>query len=108
MSSKWDVNNAKWLIPNKYPLQTKEQCVELLRLGFTLINNQGYTVYLAKDGSQVMSNARRMNKNKTYDFTHPFFWQVKDTDYARTKLLNWDGWWFKFEVLMLKLGNKFF
>lgn len=111
MKTEWNINNAKWLVPNKYPLESSEQAKELLEAGYTLINNQRYKVCLNDDGTQIMTNLKRMKKKNPYDFSHPYFWQILDDNYGvnnTTKMLDWNGRWFKLENWLLKMSNKLF
>jgi len=65
--------NVRWVIEKEYPLQTPEEALALLVAGYTLINNEGYIVYLEKK-KQVKSNPKR--EFKDYRFTRPCLWQI--------------------------------
>jgi hypothetical protein len=104
------IPNAKWIIPKMYTLDTREQCIDLLNNGYTLINNTGYIVTLDEDtGKQLMSNK---NRKCSYDFSRPYFWQcIKsghlDTPYHKA-IVNTKSWLFKLDYMAQWLGLKIF
>ena len=89
----WTVGQAKWNILELYPLSSSEQCIHLLNKGYTLVNNQGFEVFLKPDGTQEMTNEKRSKLRNPYDFTHPTLWQVLDTE--NNKVIPWDTWGFR-------------
>jgi len=68
------MSKFRWLLPKVAVLDTKEECQELLELGFTLINNERYVVR-KRGGRQLKSNPKR---SRDYHFSHPYLWQVWD------------------------------
>jgi len=98
---------ARWLIPKIHTLETREECKKLLENGYTLINNEGYTVELRPNGTQKWSNP---NRKKAYDFTHPYYWQCIDFDEGNTyreQIQDTQSLWFKFNYMLVWCGSRF-
>lgn len=96
-------SKPQWLIPQKYTLTSPEQCLRLLALGYTLINNHGYTVQLRND-KQYKTNS---NRNKNYRFSNPQLWQVLDVEKSRiTVLQDVNSWSFRIQNLYVTFCRK--
>jgi len=96
---------VRWLVPQtQHTIKTTAKCNELLQLGFTLVNNEGYTVHLGTKGNQIISND---NRKRPYRFSKPYLWQVLDTNSTRFKIIDYNKISFKLECLIVKFCNKF-
>ncbi len=59
----------------RYPSLTQEECFDLLKRGFILVNEHSFTVKLIK-GKQVCSNKARARRGKyKYNFDYPT-WRI--------------------------------
>jgi len=58
-------------------MKTQAECIEALKNGATLINPQGFTVYL-HNGKQIKSNIKRLHKD--YSFDSPHLWRIVNDD----------------------------
>lgn len=99
-----------WIVPKLYPMDDTKKCMDLLKLGYTLINNKGYVVTYS-DKSESKQKWSNPNRRRAYKFTNPHFWQVLDYTRGNTykkQIVDTKSLWFMFELLMLKLGTKFF
>jgi len=99
------MNTYNWCIPCEYPLETTEQCVDLLERGYTLINNAGFTVYKVH-GIQIRNNIKR---TRDYKFSKPCLWQVLDTSKKEViAIRNPKSLWFLIESFLLWINLKLF
>jgi len=97
--------NARWLVPQtKYTLNSAKQCEDLLQLGYTLINNEGFTVTLGNDGKQMRSNP---NRKRAYKFSHAYLWQILDVDSEHYRVINYNKLSFKINNFVIKFCKKY-
>jgi len=108
MKNRNKLHNVRWLVPQKHTLNTPKECKQLLKDGFVLINNEGYTVHLGLDGvSQLRSN---LNRKRPYKFSNPQLWQVLNQEATETAgyviVYNTSTLWFKIYRTISRIANK--
>lgn len=98
----WNSNKARWLISRQHPLDSTEQCITALECGYTLINNQGFTVSYNDSDGQLISN---INRKRPYAFSHPELWQII---HSNGKIINPYSMGYKVSVILIKTMQRMF
>ena len=99
----WKSNKARWLISHQHPLESSEQAYTALECGYTLINNQGFTVSYNDSDEQLISN---LNRKRPYAFSHPELWQILHSN--EKKIINPQSIGYKVSVMLIKIMQRMF